>query len=170
MIAICRNLLSNLGKRCVFRWTAIHQPIMKKWKCDTTKTTLLSTNNYGGYQSIGSFHSDNVELMVSLSDEVYSVPKLPFDYEPNFNTHSLHDNFPLSTDWAFVNHGAFGAALKCGNSLASKWKDYSETQPLRYFDRDLLPHLAYSIRMLADFCQGHRSAITLSRFNLFAFL
>jgi hypothetical protein len=115
-----------------------------------------------GYKSIGSFHSDNVDVLMSQSDQDYSVPTLPFDFVPYFNEECLSDNFFVPGDWTFVNHGAFGAALKCGHLLASKWRDYSESQPLRYFDRDLLPHLVYSTRQLAQFCHGDRAGFTLS--------
>ena len=136
-----------------------------RWPREMTKSqsARLSTSKDMGYKSIGSFHSDSVEELISLPDHAYPVPCLPFEYEPFFNLQSFSDNFYVSGDeWTFVNHGAFGAALKCGHLLASKWRDYSETQPLRYFDRDLLPHLIYSTRQLANFCHGHRSAMTLS--------
>jgi len=153
-----RNIMSSaLGKR-IGRWS-IYQDVMST---RLAQCHLSTTAHSGGYQSIGSFHSDNVELLISLPDSEYSVPELPFKYKPNFNLLHPLNNFSLSTEWSFVNHGAFGAALECGQDLAKQWRDYSEKQPLRYFDRDLLPHLAYSTRQLADFCRGHRSAMTLS--------
>ena len=36
-----------------------------------------------------------------------------------------------------------------------------ERQPLRYFDRDLLPHMVYSARRLASFCRASRDDFTL---------
>ena len=36
-----------------------------------------------------------------------------------------------------------------------------ETQPLRYFDRDLLPHLAHSNRLMADLINSKKEATTL---------
>jgi len=36
-----------------------------------------------------------------------------------------------------------------------------ERQPLRYFDRDLLPHMVYSARRIASFCNASREAITI---------
>lgn len=32
-----------------------------------------------------------------------------------------------------------------------KWQRYTERQPLRFYDRELLPHLAYVTRRLAKF-------------------
>lgn len=99
-----------------------------------------------GYQSIGSFHSDNLEYLMSLSDKDYTPPQLPF--EPVTAQHT----FMLDrTKWTFLNHGAFGAALKSGYDRANQWRYCLEQQPLRYFDRDLLPHLVYSARRLSDF-------------------
>lgn len=127
---------------------------------------LSTSTRSGGYQSIGSFHSDNVELLMSLNDSQYSAPQLPFDYVPNFDIIYPSNNFSLSSEWTFVNHGAFGAALKSGQDLAHRWRHYSEIQPLRFYDRDLLPHLVHSTRILADFCRGDRLALTLSRFSV----
>ena len=56
---------------------------------------------------------------------------------------------------------AFGGALQCGYDRASQWRAYLEEQPLRFFDRDLLPHLVYSARRIARFCQADRSGIAL---------
>jgi selenocysteine lyase/cysteine desulfurase len=38
-----------------------------------------------------------------------------------------------------------------------------EQQPLRYFDRDLLPHLVYSARLLATFCKADRAGLALTQ-------
>ena len=51
----------------------------------------------------------------------------------------------------FLNHGAFGAALKEGLQSATAWREYCERQPLRFMDRELLPHLAHVIRRMAAF-------------------
>ena len=117
-----------------------------------------------GYKSIGSFHGDNIEHRMSLSDEEYEnfVPELPFDSKieqivssnnPNVNrTLCWNDAFLLDREtWTFLNHGAFGAALSCGHIRANQWRDFQEEQPLRFFDRHLLPHLAHSNRVLAKF-------------------
>jgi len=138
----------------------IHSALKQRWHYHGF--AFLSTSKDNGYQSIGSFHSDNIEDLIALPDKDYTIPTLPFHYEPYFNLQIPTDNFLLSDEWAFLNHGAFGAVVKPAHVLASKWRDYSETQPLRYFDRDLLPHLVYSTRKLADFCHGNRSAMTLS--------
>lgn len=101
-----------------------------------------------GYQSIGSFHSDNLADLVSASEESYVAPELPFPDK------TFVEGSPYSLDrgqWTFLNHGAFGAALKVGTERAEQWRRYLELQPLRFFDRTLLPHLAYATRRMAKF-------------------
>lgn len=129
-------------------------------------TTKMSTAY--GYQSIGSFHSENVEDLMSRSDDEYVPPSLPFDSQEslvrstgNTTDHSNTQNpshHPLfmmdRTNWTFLNHGAFGGALQCGYDRAHQWRAYLEEQPLRFFDRDLLPHLVYSARRMATFCNA----------------
>ncbi|CAJ1953727.1 unnamed protein product [Cylindrotheca closterium] len=119
-----------------------------------------------GYQAMGSFHSDDVDLLMSQSDRDYKPPQLPFDPASDnnltFNHQTGGSDFLLDPNWTFLNHGAFGASLKVGYERAEQWRYHLERQPLRYFDRDLLPHLVYSARQLADFCQvSHREGLTL---------
>ena len=37
-----------------------------------------------GYQGFGSFHSDNIEELISVPASEYSGPPLPFDIDPIF--------------------------------------------------------------------------------------
>jgi selenocysteine lyase/cysteine desulfurase len=99
-----------------------------------------------------------VHDLISRDDAEYSPPGLPFEpLDPS-------SEFLLDRkNWTFLNHGAFGAALKCGYDRAQQWRLYLEEQPLRYFDRDLLPHLAYSIRRLATFCHADRQGLALTQ-------
>jgi selenocysteine lyase/cysteine desulfurase len=123
------------------RWCPIHR--------------LLSTKE-GGYKSIGSFHSDNVEDMMKIPASDYQPPALPFEALP------LSNNFLLDRNkWTFLNHGAFGASLQCGYDRAEQWRRYLEEQPLRFFDRDLLPHLVYGARRLAEFTNAEREGLAL---------
>lgn len=52
----------------------------------------------------------------------------------------------------FVNYACFVEST-CGSMIFSlqKWQRYTERQPLRFYDRELLPHLAYVTRRLAKF-------------------
>jgi selenocysteine lyase/cysteine desulfurase len=116
-----------------------------------------------GYQSIGSFHSDNLADLMAMSDEEYVPPSLPFGKESLGSSRESDSDFLLDLDeFTFLNHGAFGAALTVGYDRAAAWRRYTERQPLRYFDRDLLPHLAYSARRLADFAHAPKQHVTLT--------
>lgn len=107
---------------------------------------------------------------MSLSEEDYQVPPLPFheeEYQPSTISSSLSssdEDFLLDrAQWTFLNHGAFGAALRVGCHRAEQWRYYLERQPLRYFDRDLLPHLAYATRRLAQFASSVNTTSTASQ-------
>lgn len=106
---------------------------------------------------MGSFHSDDVDMLMRQSDAVYTPPSLPFEAA----VETGHDFLIDRQRWTFLNHGAFGGALKVGYDRAEQWRLHLERQPLRYFDRDLLPHLVYSARRLADFTSASREAVTL---------
>ncbi|CAH1226841.1 NFS1 [Branchiostoma lanceolatum] len=60
-------------------------------------------------------------------------------------------HFLLEEDCVFLNHGAFGAALKDALDVAMKWQVEVERQPLRFFDRQVLPHLVWVSRRAAQF-------------------
>jgi len=49
-------------------------------RTSTSTTTKGAKNNEtGGYQSFGSFHSDDVEELIRLPRDQYVAPPLPFD-------------------------------------------------------------------------------------------
>lgn len=111
-----------------------------------------------GYKGFGSFFSDNVEEMIALPDEAWHAPPLPRSVatEPervDSGTalgHALRDSsFFVDPSWTFVNHGAFGGALRCGVELAQRWQRYAESQPLRFIDRELFALVVHSIRTLS---------------------
>jgi selenocysteine lyase/cysteine desulfurase len=121
---------------------------------------------------MGSFHSEDVDVLMTQSDGVYVPPSLPFltssanittnDNNNNNSSSSCDNGFLLDREqWTFLNHGAFGASLRVGYDRAEQWRLHLERQPLRYFDRDLLPHMVYSARRLASFCRAPRDALTL---------
>ena len=131
----------------------------------------------GGYKSFGSFHSDDVEEIVRLPGGTYAAPDLPFDEDddedddraaaastapaapprgggaPFANSLRHARSYPhLDREgWTFLNHGAFGLGLGAGLRRAESWREYAEAQPLRYFDRHLLPHAAHAARGMVDF-------------------
>ena len=58
--------------------------------------------------------------------------------------------FGLENKWTFLNHGAFGATLVPLLEEAEMWRRRCESQPLRFYDRELLPMIAYSTRKMAN--------------------
>ena len=114
---------------------------------------------------MGSFHSEDVESKLKSPFESYLPPSSPLC--PSFLEkqaklvaeaasiplgHELgRQHFLLDPSWTFINHGAFGAASRVGFSEATQWREHCERQPLRFFDRDLLPHLAHSCYTMARF-------------------
>ena len=130
----------------------------------------MNTHNHNthtkGYQAMGSFHSEDVDILMTRGDAEYTPPALPFLDSAHLRSSAMSREEPADflldrQQWTFLNHGAFGAALTVGYTRAEQWRRYLEQQPLRYFDRDLLPHLVYSARRLADFLHAPREATTL---------
>lgn len=132
-----------------------HRNARRRRRLTTITSTERTSTSPEGYQSIGSFHSDNLADLIALSDKDYVPPSLPFPDEPELPPRTKRkdsDDFLLDLEqFTFLNHGAFGAALEVGHNRAAAWRLHLERQPLRYFDRDLLPHLVYSNRLLAAF-------------------
>ncbi|XP_013405983.1 putative L-cysteine desulfhydrase 1 isoform X2 [Lingula anatina] len=110
-------------------------------------------------RDFGSFHSSNVQELLELKDDDYQLPPLPvqgpnfLDIKPDlhFGKSIKNKYFILEEECTFLNHGAFGATLKDALLVAQKWQMYTEKQPLRFFDRELLPLLVYVTRRLAKF-------------------
>ena len=122
----------------------------------------LSTAN--GYKSFGSFHSDDVEVLIRQDPNTYVKPELPsvMQHEYDKLIRYVHNEklsfgksskqlFLLDNEFTFINHGAFGGTLSLCNAYANAWRAYCEMQPLRFYDRDLLPLLVYSYRMFGNF-------------------
>jgi hypothetical protein len=145
------------------RSTSIKQLLQAAPRC------AFTTSKKEGYQSIGSFHSDNPEELIRLPDHEYVAPELPFPSEqtemlsiasisqdPFANAPQYQKVYPHldRSNWTFLNHGAFGLAMTCGIERANSWRYFLESQPLRYFDRFLLDHLVYSARCMVDFCSN----------------
>ena len=59
-------------------------------------------------------------------------------------------HFYVDPTWTFINHGAFGGACKVAVKGGQRWSEYSESQPLRFIDRELFPLMCHSIRALAS--------------------
>ena len=112
-----------------------------------------------GYVGFGSFHSDNVEDLIRLPDSKYQPPKNPIKHVlPSLNSSTplgspeIKALFHIDFDsWTFLNHGAFGASLIPASTYATQWRVFQERQPLRYFDRTLLPEMVNVYRKMASF-------------------
>lgn len=110
-------------------------------------------------RDFGSFHASNVQETISLSEDQYIAPKFLIDVpsftdiEKDFKFGKIcrKKHFYLEDDCTFLNHGAFGGVLKEAMETAQKWQIYTERQPLRFFDRELIPHLVHISRRLAKF-------------------
>ncbi|CAG2249479.1 unnamed protein product [Mytilus edulis] len=87
-----------------------------------------------------------ITLTYHLQEE-YSPPRIPIDLPVFKDT----ENDEFQTTVLFINHGAFGGVLKQAMETAQKWQVHTERQPLRFFDRELIPHLVYISRRLAKF-------------------
>ena len=68
-----------------------------------------------------------------------------------FGTEARRKHFWLEDSCTFLNHGAFGASLKEGLDTVECFHRYIDQQPLRFFDREMLPHMVYITRRMAEF-------------------
>ena len=150
---------------------------IRRTTSSTTTTTKGALNNdTGGYQSFGSFHSDNVVELIRLPRNQYVAPPLPFDTDDDIIVPPLPkdkatmeyyftNSYPTLNrkTWTFLNHGAFGLGLHCGLHRAQSWRNYAEKQPLQYFDRTLLPHMVHVTRKMVDFVTTNEVDATILR-------
>ncbi|BFZ25298.1 hypothetical protein BsWGS_28337 [Bradybaena similaris] len=114
-------------------------------------------------RDFGSFHASNVQELLSLPEKEYIPPPSPFTLPsfqeyintetnlPIFGKPAKKDFFLLEDSCCFLNHGAFGGVLKQALETVHKWQEYTERQPLRFYDRLLLPLLVHVCRRLASF-------------------
>lgn len=117
-------------------------------------------------KGFGSFHTADVEVLIAQTDAEYVPPAWPVAVArveaewlarlrargdaPAFGAEAIkRELFLLEAGWTFVNHGAFGAALRPAVEVAHAWQLHMESQPLRFLDREALPLLVATIRELA---------------------
>ena len=122
------------------------------------------------YKGFGSFHSDNVQDLIALPESQYHAPQLP-DFAVSlvdsstppfaFGKSIRSEHFLMDPNWTFVNHGAFGGALKRAIKIKHSYEEMMESQPLSFVDRKLLPLLVYSARQLAAFLHAAPTDISL---------
>lgn len=105
-----------------------------------------------GYLGFSSFHSENVEELLRRKIETATPrTRTRFDALPSPGAAMRHAGaFAIDQRaWRFLNHGAFGASLAVAQRDAMQWRARCETQPLRFFDRELLPQLVESVHALS---------------------
>lgn len=140
---------------------ALQRRTPRRW-LQTSGTVTGNAGATAGKQGhFGSFHnSDVAELLADPSrlpplDPAWPQPDrsqlTPAMAQPGFfGSASCRSHFLLAVPpWTFINHGAFGGSLRLAHQLAEAWRLYQEQQPLRFFDRVLLPELARRIHQLS---------------------
>jgi selenocysteine lyase/cysteine desulfurase len=149
---------------------------------DGNSDDLNPTETYKGF---GSFHSDNVEDLIAIPNHAYRAPDAmpPFGKQFNdalttrvrelgrplsweeaqavFGRPLRQSHYGLDPSWTFINHGAFGGALRQGMAVKHQYEDLMEMQPLQFVDRTLLPLLVYSTRSLASFIGANPKDVVL---------
>ncbi|EDV25115.1 uncharacterized protein TRIADDRAFT_56707 [Trichoplax adhaerens] len=109
-------------------------------------------------RDFGSFHSSNVQELLSLTEDLYQPPDIPIDL-PKFDADDRGaygkdikgKHFLLGDEYTFLNHGAFGSVLKEALDAVQAWQRYTEAQPLKFLDRELFPQLVHVSRRLCNF-------------------
>lgn len=108
-------------------------------------------------RDFGSFHSSNVEELIHASELDYNAPKLDIVFDSiefdqlKFGSSELKQKlFFLDSKFCFLNHGAFGLTFKPVLDYVHEWKCYAETQPLRFYDRQIMPLLVDLIRKFSS--------------------
>jgi hypothetical protein len=98
----------------------------------------------------GSFFTESVQSLILrepwedpiLPSEVQKVRDDVLASELSCGT-GARSNFLLDLNgFTFVNHGAFGATMRCVLQEVRCWQEHCEQQPLRFMDRYSLAHSA----------------------------
>ena len=132
-------------------------------KCQ--RRLLATMGKTDSRQSFGSFHSEDVEVLIRQSAAEYTRPAIYDNFchhleqhvVPNivnnfeFGAHAKINLYALDDQWTFINHGAFGATLQPLLEESNLWRYTCESQPLAFFDRMLLPMIVHAIRETATF-------------------
>ncbi|RYH02891.1 aminotransferase class V-fold PLP-dependent enzyme, partial [archaeon] len=119
-------------------------------------------------KSFGSFHSEHIDVLLRQPKESFIVPDIVHEIR-----HKVVQRFPILSQpkldlqdrdawkslfftepsWTFLNHGAFGGALRPILYESQLYREYCESQPLRFYDRDYFPLLANSFRQMGEMLQ-----------------
>lgn len=131
-------------------------------------------------RDFGSFHSSNVEELLAQSDTDYVAPDtiIKFDSsslrrllgDSEFGTSRIKEElFCLTDEFCFLNHGAFGLTFKPTLDFVHAWKCHAESQPLRFYDRQVMPLMVHITRRFATLLGCKPTELTLVENCTFAF-
>jgi hypothetical protein len=98
-----------------------------------------------GYQGFGSWHTEDVEVLIRQNDAEY-IPPAPLFPDPaglaaascpasSFGIMARRHFLIDFQHWTFINHGAFGAVCAPAYQAAEQWRRECESQPLKFIDR-----------------------------------
>nr|CCC95345.1 unnamed protein product [Trypanosoma congolense IL3000] len=70
-------------------------------------------------------------------------------------------HFTITPEFVFINHGAFGGALRGALEIKHRFEIMMEGQIVHHVDRVLLPLILYSVRRIAEFVNANPKQIVL---------
>ena len=102
-------------------------------KCNTRRCIYDSFNYIDGRK---------IHSRPSIHDEVLAQESTSNEQQISqfhLNRDCKQSLFMLDNQWTYLNHGAFGASLRMLHREAENWRNLTESQPLRFYDRILTP-------------------------------
>lgn len=113
-------------------------------------------------EGFGSFHSKDIEDLIRAPPNSFEIPdeydeisgKTDLEHislQTGFGMHLKSTLFCIDHEWTFLNHGAFGCTTAPLLRESHRWRNLCETQPLRFFDRLLMPLIANSVREISKY-------------------
>lgn len=105
-------------------------PLVSKHCCHNGPASLCT------HTHTGSFHSDDVEVLIRQDAATYTPPALPFPdpaeqrpvQEACSSCWGANARSQVQIDfgsWSFINHGAFGGASRCGCLVLQQMRVYT---------------------------------------------
>lgn len=128
-----------------------------KFNMATSCTRVQLDEKSSKMTRVGVMTYEKTTELVRLPDKDYIPPELPFkrvEFERGieFGSDEMRKQFCIDfKNWTFINHGAFGGALSAALATVHEIQLHTESQPLRFVDREALPNMVYAIRRLAGF-------------------
>jgi isopenicillin-N epimerase len=158
MYRVLNGCSGLVGSRSTARRTVIGGQL-----CRSLQSSVGDSKNER--QGFGSFHSEDIEELIRQDACTYKSPAHYDDIRQATSDNILRiqdstNNFQfghqlaqklylIDPNFTFINHGAFGASTRIALQESNMWRDLCESQPLRYFDRILLPMVAHVIRRVS---------------------